>query len=748
MTRRPLLRRFPRPATLGLACLVALLHGNAVAGAEPVSFRNDVMAVLSRAGCNQGACHGNQNGKNGFKLSLRGEDPAFDLDVLTRDLSGRRTDPQRPASSLLLAKATGVVPHEGGTRFGRGSLEYDILYRWLAAGALPDPDGAATLQRLEVTPVEKVLLEPEDSVTLRVNAVFSDGTRKDVTRLAVFEPSNLGVIVGRDGVVRRQEMGETSVMVRYLDRQATVQLAFVPARPDFVWHDVPVNNFIDEHVFARLRTLRTLPSELCSDSVFLRRSYLDVLGVLPTADEARRFLADTRSDKRSRLIDGLLERPEFADFWALKWADLLRNEEKALDRKGVALFHAWVRRSIAEGKPLNEFARELVAARGSTYANPAANYYRALRDAHTRAEATAQVFLGVRLQCAKCHNHPFDQWKQSDYHSFAAFFARIDYRIVENNRRDRFDTHEFDGEQIVYQGREGEVKHPRSKEVLPPRFLGASVPACAPEDDRIQALADWIAAPQNPYLARAQVNRVWYHLLGRGIVDPIDDFRASNPPINGPLLDALSKDFVAHHFDLRHLVRTIMNSRTYQLSAVPNATNREDETHFARSLVRPLQAEQLHDAVAQVTGVTPKFAGFPQGVRAAQLPGVRTTRERERASASEKFLATFGKPVRSLSCECERSDDSTLGQAFQLITGEMLNRMLSEPDNRLGKLLADGRTVEEIVEELYLATLCRPPSAREKERAVALVGRAKDRRAALEDVLWGLLNAKEFLLRQ
>jgi hypothetical protein len=737
---------------LGLAFLGLLMSaGLAVPAraAEPVSFRNEVMAVLSRAGCNSGACHGNQNGKNGFKLSLRGQDPEFDLASLTRDTLGRRVDVLRPADSLVLLKATAGTPHEGGKRFDAHSAEYDLLRRWIADGARPDPPGAAVLRRLDVTPAEKVLVEPADRVSLRVKATFSDGSSRDVTRLCAYETSNpIGRIDG-EGVVRRQQPGETAVLVRYLDRQAVVRLAFVPARPGFVWKDVPENNFIDKYVFARLRLLQMQPSELCGDSVFLRRAYLDVLGVLPTPEETRRFLDDPRPDKRARLIDALLQRPEFADFWALKWSDLLRNEEKVLDRKGVQAFHDWIRASLAEGKPLNEFARQLLASRGSTYENPAANYYRALRDPMVRAEATAQVFLGIRLQCAKCHNHPFDRWTQNDYYGLAAFFPRVQYRIIENNRRDNLDTHEFVGDQIVWLARDGEVEHPRTHERMKPHFLGETTPDFPADADRLQALADWIARPDNPFFARAQVNRVWYHLFGRGIVDPNDDFRASNPPVNEPLLEALSKDFVAHRFDLRQLIRTIMNSRTYQLSAVPNETNRDDETEFSHVLIRPLQAEQLLDAVAQVTGVAPRFHGFPQGVRASQLPGVGASRPRfQAATEGEKFLTVFGKPVRSLSCECERSEDTTLSQAFQLITGEMVNQMLSEMDNRLGRLVAANRSVPEIIDELYLATLCRRPSAKERVKATELVVQSKDRRAALEDVLWGLVNAKEFLLRR
>ena len=741
----------PYPAVVASVLAVLLLSSGA--WAEPVRFRTDVMAVLSKAGCNQGTCHGNLNGKNGFRLSLRGQDPDFDLASLTRDMLGRRTDRLQPANSLILLKATASVPHEGGKRFDVGSREYAILAAWIAAGMPDDPPGTPVLRRIEVTPAEQVVIAPTDRVQLNVRATFSDGSTRDVSRMAVYEPSNPAVTVDTAGVVRRAEDGagvvESSILVRYLDRQATVRLAFVPARADFTWPELPEANFIDRHVFTKLRTLRILPSLPCSDSVFLRRVYLDVLGVLPTAEEARDFLNDPRPDKRARLIDRLLERPEFADFWALKWSDLLRNEEKVLDRKGVQAFHQWIRQSIAAGKPLNEFAREVIAARGSTYAEPAANFYRALRDPYSRAEATAQVFLGIRMQCAKCHNHPFDRWTQDDYHSLAAFFARVQYRILENNRRDRFDKHEFDGEQIVWLDRQSELKHPRTGENLRPLFPGAETPPLAPDADRLQALADWIARPDNPFFARAQVNRVWYHLMGRGIVEPNDDFRTSNPPANGPLLEALTADFVAHGFNLRHLIRTIVNSQTYQLSAVPNETNREDESNFSHTLVRPVQAEVLLDALAQVTGVPVRFNGYPLGVRAGQLPGVKALRDREaRPTEGERVLKAFGKPDRLLTCECERSTDTTLGQAFQMITGGLLNQMLAEEDNRIGRLLKAGRSNEEIIEEFYLTALSRPPTAQEKQEAIAFIERSADRRAAIEDVVWGLVNAKEFLLRQ
>ncbi len=706
------------------------------------------MAVLSRAGCNQGICHGNQNGKNGFKLSLRGEDPSHDLIALTRDTLGRRTNGHHPEESLILLKATANVPHEGGRRFGLESQEYDILRRWLVAGMPEDAPGATTVTRLAVSPNNQVLVEPAQVTQLRVRATYSDGSERDVTRLAVFEPSNLLVSVTPEGIARREAWGESTVLVRFLNQRASVQLAFVPERPGFQWRERPENNYVDRHVFAKLKSLQMLPAPVCSDDVFLRRAFLDVLGILPTAAETRSFLQDQRPFKRAALIDGLLERPEFADFWALKWSDVLHNEEKALDAKGVQVFHRWIRQCIADKKPLNEFARELVAARGSTYRQPPANFYRSLRQPEARAEAVAQVFLGIRLQCAHCHNHPFERWTQNDYYSQVAFFTRIEYEILENNRTDRLDTHEFIGEQIVWQQRSGEQRHPKTKAAVPPRFLDAT--QSIDPADRLQAIADWVAAPDNPFFARTQANRIWYHLLGRGIVEPNDDFRASNPPSNPALLEALTRDLVQHKFDLRHLVRTIMNSQVYQLTAATNETNADDEVNFAHALIRPLQAEQLLDALAQVTGVPARFNGYPNGARSGAIAGLRSVRRREggRETQGERFLKQFGKPERFLSCDCERSDDTTLGRAFQLISGELINEMLSAPGNRLGKLIDAGKNDGEIIGELYLAALSREPLPKEKDAAVAFLVRRADRRAALEDLLWGLLNSKEFLLRQ
>jgi hypothetical protein len=738
------------PAFRFLIPLALLLAPGPLAAAE-VSFERDVMPVLSRAGCNAGACHGNLNGKGGFKLSLKGEDPATDLATLTRDMLARRTTPHRPAESLVLQKATGGVPHEGGIRFAKSSAEYATLYAWIASGCAPDAAGAPKLTKLEVTPASKILVEPADRFIVKARAHFSDGSTRDVTHLATFEFTSVGVAkITPAGEVIRENVGETVLLVRYLSQVEPVRIVFLPDRPVPEMGNIPANNEIDRLVFAQLRELRLKPADLAPDHVFLRRAYLDAIGMLPTPDESRAFLADADPKKRERLIDALLARPEFAEYWAQKWSDLLRNEEKALDKKGVAVFYRWIAAQLAADRPLNEFARDILAASGSTYANPPANFWRAVREPTARSEAVAQVFLGIRIGCARCHNHPFDRWTIDEYYGFAANFARIDYRVLANTRKDDLDKHEFVGEQIVFQKREGEVVNPRTKQPAKPVFLGAKAPAFGPDSDRLTALADWVASRDNPFFARAQVNRVWLHLMGRGLVDPNDDFRATNPPTNPELLDWLAKDFAKGDFRLKRTVKTIMMSRVYQLaSTVQNRDTMGDELHHSHAMVQPLEAEQLLDALSQVMQVPVQFKGYPLGLRANQVPAPPQSGRRFGGEGmGEKFLKTFGKPDRLLTCECERLDDPGLLQAFQLITGELTNTMIRDADNRIGKLLSAGKSDAEMLEELYLAALCRKPTETEAKKLLALLASAKDRRAAWEDVLWAVVNSKEFLLRR
>jgi hypothetical protein len=720
-----------------------VVGGAAPFGPSGPSFQLDVMAVLSKAGCNLGVCHGNKNGKGGFKLSLRGEDPAWDLHVLTREQQARRINLLAPDASLILRKALLETPHEGGRRFRPHDPEARVLREWIAHGACDDAGTIATPVSLRVEPASRVVVEPETTVTLQAVATFSDGSTRDVTRFTVFEPAQPIVAISPVGEVRALRSGETTVVARYLTVQAPARLAFIPDRP-MVTDLVPqFTNVVDREVFGRLRELRIEPAPLTTDGEFIRRLSLDLLGVLPTAAEARQFVADSSPIKRDQLIDQWLERPEFADFWAQKWGDLLRNEERTLDRKGVQNFHAWLRRGIEIDKPLDELARELLAARGSTYTQPETNYLRALRDPIERAETSAQLFLGVRLQCAKCHSHPFDRWTQDDYYRWAAVFARVDYRILENRRTDSNDTHEFDGEQLVLHAARGEVNDPRSGKPAPPRLLGG--PEIPSGVDRLDAAAEWLGNRANDRFIEAQVNRIWFHLLGRGLVD----LRSTNPPSHPALLRELARQFVADGCRLKPLVRLICQSRTYQLSSRTNASNASDETAFSRAHPQRLAAEVLLDALASATAAPLSFAGYSPGFRAGELPGVRGLRERDRGhTPHDQFLKVFGKPPRLQSCECERSNEPTLSQTLQLVTGEVVAGLIETPDNRLGTWLREGRSSSHIVDELFWTCLQRGPTAEEQAGFKRHLEAGPDRRGALEDLCWSLLNSREFQTRR
>ncbi len=741
---------------------------------EPVSFRRDVMAVLSKAGCASGACHGNRAGKGGFKLSLRGQDPAADHAALVNDLAGRRLSLTDPDQSLLLLKPLAEVPHEGGQRIKPGSSEHQILRRWIAARAADDALSPA-LSRLEVTPRDEFLSAPKTAAQITATAVFADGQCRDVTALACYEVSNVGVAeVAPDGRVTRKNDGETTVLVRYLDQQSPVRVAFVPSRPAPGPRAFPKPaGFIDREIQAKLAKLRLAPSPLADDGVFLRRAYLDLLGILPTADEARVFVADRSKDKKARLVDLLLERPEFAESWALKWADLLRLDERTLDRKGARAFYEWLRGSIAAHKPLDQFARELVSARGSTYAEPAANYYRNLRTPVERAEAAAQVWLGTRLQCAQCHNHPYERWTQDNYHDWTAVFARVDFQVLENRRQDENDKHEFKGEQVVFVKDSGEHQNPRTKKPSVPRLLGASAPLAMrhTKDEpattgvaspasrlagptnavtgptELDALAVWLTAKENPLFARTQANRIWFHLMGRGLVDPIDDFRGTNPASHPALLDALTAELVRSGFDLRHVIRRVMASRAYQASSVPTKGSEDDAMNYSHTVVRRLGAEQLLDAQSSVAGVPLEFGGFPVGTRAGQMPLLKTG-SRRGPGRLDQFLTAFGKPPRQTPSECERSTEPAMGQAFAFISGPTVQEFITAKDNRLAVLLASGKSSAAMVDDLFWTALTRAPGPTEARTLAKMIDEAPDRRAALEDILWGLLNAKEFVLRR
>jgi hypothetical protein len=709
-------------------------------GPTAVSFRHDVIAAFNVAGCNAGACHGTPSGKNGFKLSLRGFDPAADYNQLTRDVTGRRTNRQEPEASLILLKGLGKVPHEGGVRLLPDSYQTAVIRSWLRAGLPDDPPSLPGVAKIEVLPGPRTVVAPAKSQQLKVIAHFTDGSSRDVTRLTVFSTSDEHVAkVDVSGKVELFQTGEVAILARYLETLLATRFTYLVPRPDFAWPNPPTNNYIDKHVFARLKQLQIEPSALSGDDEFLRRVYLDALGVLPTPDEARAFHKDTRPDKRARLIDDLLKRPEHADIWALRWADVLNANRRLLQAKGAYALHHWLHDNLERNTPLDVLARELLTATGSTFENPAANFFRSdrkARDPQGLAQATAQLFLGARISCAQCHNHPFEKWTQDDYYGLAAFFARVQHSADPLYPRiNRFNQ----GALVISLNQSGEVLHPRTGKAQPPRLPGAGAVDIPRSTDRRKVLADWLTRADNPFFARAAVNRVWYHLHGRGIVDPVDDFRDSNPPAIPELLDALAGDFAAHGYDLKYLVWTILTSRVYQLSSRPSAGNVADDRFFSHAVTRLLPAEPLLDALSTATEVPEEWAGEAKGTRAVQLPDPDVFQH--------PFLNAFGQPARETVCECERQGDASLGQALQLINGPTLKSKLTASDNRIGRLLKSSTTPEAIVEELYLATLSRLPTAAERSTTLAYVNRSAARRAAWEDVQWALINSKEFLFR-
>jgi len=703
----------------------------------PVSYRNDVTAALNVGGCNMGACHGTPSGKNGFKLSLRGFDPAADYLQLTREQFGRRSDKHDPMGSLILLKSLGRVPHEGGARFGASSIPSKMLAGWLGEGMQDDPSTLPTVKKVEVLPGNRVQLAPAKWQQLSVVATFSDGKIRDVTRLTNFSSSDPATAdVNPNGLVEFKRAGEVAILSRYLEELVSVRLTFLEPREGFAWPNIAEANFVDTHVFNKLKLMTILPSDLATDYEYVRRAYLDSIGRMPTDKEAKTFLADASPTKRAALIDHLLVQPEFADFWALKWADVLRSSRKTIQVKGSYAFHEWLRSRIADNAPIDGIVRELLTSNGNTFNNPAANYYRIAKDPMSLAEGTAQLFMGVRMQCAKCHNHPFERWTQDDYYGFAAWFARVKQKP--DPSANGKPNPPVNGAEVVYISRDGEVTQPRTGKQMKPRYIGVGDADVKPGDDRRDALADWLTSPGNPFFAKSVANRVWFHVMGKGIVDPVDDFRDSNPSSNDDLLDALAKDFAAKKFDMRHLIRTIMTSRTYQLSAVPNDTNKEDAKYFSHAVTKLLTAEQLLDALCDVTAVPEKYAGLPTGTRATQLVD---------GEVNHPFLKAFGQPARELACECERESDGNLGQALQLINGPTVNEKVRNPNNRLGTLIAAKKTDVEILDGLYFAALARSPFEDEKKVALAHIAKGTDKRKAWEDILWALINTREFLFR-
>jgi len=731
---------------------------------HPVSFRQEFIAALNVGGCNAGACHGVPSGRGGFHLSLRGYNPAADYQELTREVLGRRTDRLDPAASLIYLKALGRVPHEGGQRFAAQSVAARTMLAWLKEGMPDDPPTLPALKKLEIAPGPRVCVAPARWQQLAVVAHFADGSARDVTRLTVFSSSEPSIArVDGNGLVELRQAGEAVILCRYLDVIQCVRLTYLEPRPDFHWPDPPEQNYVDKHVFAKLKMLNIPPSDLCSDPEFLRRAFLDLCGILPAPDEVRAFLADKSAEKRARLIDQLLARPEYADFWAHKWLDLLRCNRLTIQIKGSHVYRDWLRRHVEANTPWSEVARQVLTASGSTFVNPAANYYRgtynnrapvAVREPQALAESTAQLFFGIRLQCAQCHNHPYERWTQDDYYHMAAWFTQVKAKsdpFQPGNAPPPYPWMLREDAIVIYPGRTGEVIQPRTGQVMAPKVLGLPAPVIAPGRDRRDVLADLVTAADNPFFARATVNRIWFHLLSKGIVDPPDDFRDSNPPANDALLDALAADFVSHKFDMKHVIRTIANSRTYQLSARANEGNQDDDKYFSHALVKRkrLPAEVLLDALCAATEVPEKFAGFPPGTRAVQLPDgeVIYTGGQYATWDRHPFLKAFGQPPREGTCECERESDVNLARVLELKNGALVRKKIQTPDNRLGKLLARKLPDADVLNELFLATLSRPPLPDQVKAALDHVAKAKVKREAWEDVFWALLNTKDFLLR-
>ena len=713
-----------------------------------VSFTRDVMPVLSKAGCNGGGCHGNQNGKGGFKLSLWGENPTLDhKNILS---SEKRANPSNPEVSKLLRKPTLLEKHEGDKRFDLESEEYRILHDWLKLGAKNDIDSAPQLESIRIIPSSVLLSAPNKKINLQVKAKFSNGEEKDVSQWAVYESANLGAEVSAGGELEFSQPGETTVFVRYMGGRASMRAALIKANDNYKWKGPSSKNEIDHYVFSKLKLFNQNPSAVSDDLTFLRRVSLDVTGSLPSSDTARSFLSDKRKDKRSILIEELLKSEEYASFWALKWADLLRVEEKTLDSKGVEKIYGWLKEMIGSGKPLDQFTKDILCATGSTYNNPPANFYRALRAPVNRAEAVAQVFIGTRINCAKCHDHPFENVRQDDYYRFAAIFDAIDYEIIENKRKDGFDKHRFVGEQVIklvsadkFQNKF--LKDPRTKKPPEPGFLDSSSGPIKSFDNRLEEVADWITS--HPRFAKVQANRIWSNLVGQPLVDPIDDVRETNPASNPELLQFLSKELIESGFDQKHLIRLITNSITYQLSSDPGLVlNVGTDLTFARAKVMRYPAEVIIDAAHKSMSIEGEFSDSFKSKSAITMPGVDSVHLSKNPHENDKFLKIFGKPARLTNSDAERSNETTLAQVFELTAGKTLNTILSHQENKIGQLLKNGKDDLEIIDELYWSILTRPPVDEEWSAFLSYLNLSSNRRSALEDVAWSLLNAKEFLL--
>ena len=687
------------------------------------SFERDVTPLLNRFGCNGSGCHGKAEGQNGFKLSVFGYDPKADYRAMIQESRGRRVFHAAPARSLIVQKMSGVTPHGGGARIKEGTLEYRTVLDWIAAGS---PFGNGTnrvLTKIRMSPGERVL-GLNANQALRVEAVYADGRITDVTQLAQFQSNNESVArVDENGLISTGETpGQAAIMARFLDSMAICDILIPRSAPTVAFDPMPKRNFIDEFVERRLRKLNVHPSELASDSEFLRRAHLDIIGTLPTAMEARQFLSETNSNRRARLVEGLLSRSEYVDFWASKWADLLRVDRQLLGHRDAYAYYSWIRSRLSDNVPFDRMVRELVSAEGPVDEAPQANFFKLFKRPGDIASTLSQAFLGVRIACAECHHHPYDRWSQNDYYGLQAYFESVGLRKG------------LMGDEVRFQGK-SESKNPRTGDLVRAHPLGESLPDQPNSGDLRRGLAAWLTSPENPWFARNVANRFAAHFFGRGLVEPVDDVRATNPPSDPDLLDALARHFTEVKFDLKALIRTVTDSRTYQLSSQPNETNDQDEQNYSRALFKRMPAEVLLDAVCQTTGVPEKFAGVPAGYRAIQVWD---------SDVSHYFLKLFGRPVRKTVCECERNGEASIAQVLHLLNSPQLQGKLAHEAGTVARLSRSHRDNRALLEELYLTFYSRFPTDEER-LAFERYFSGKSRREAAEDIAWSMLNSLEFV---
>jgi len=704
--------------------------------AKPISFELDVQPILTRLGCNAGACHGKSRGQNGFQLSLLGFYPDFDYTALTLEARGRRVFPTSAEESLVLKKASGILPHGGGKRLDPASPAYQIIRDWIARGAPRHAPNEPTLLKITVDPTEKLMLR-NATQQLTVTGHYSDKSTRDVTAWSAFQSNESGLVsVDANGLAKAGPIpGEAALMARFMGQIAicTISIPLEGSVPAETYANLPRNNFIDGLVWDKLQRLGITPSGLCTDSAFLRRAYLDVIGRLPTAEEARVFLSTSSPDKRTKLVDALLNRPEFADFWANKWMDLLRPNPYRVGIKATFNYDAWIRDKFRRNVPYDQFVRELLTAQGSTWKNGAVTYFRDRREPDELITITSQLFLGVRLECAKCHHHPFEALGQEDFYGLAAYFARVGRKGV------GLSPPISGGEEMVFSTRSGSVKHPITGEVLPPKPLFGEAPVLGEDDDPRVALANWITSPSNPYFGQVMANRVWADLMGRGLVDPVDDIRATNPASNGPLLAALAADFRQQGYDLKKLVRTIATSHVYSLSSEPTERNLTDTRNYSRHYRQRLRAETLLDAACDITQVEETFQATPPGSRSTQIWTHRV---------DSLFLDSFGRPDPNQDPPCERTSDITVVQALHLMNTPGLHKKVTAEKGRVAELAASDKTPAAIVEELYLLTYSRFPTEEESQIGQSVFVQPNiTKKQAIEDLLWALLNTPEFVFK-